>query len=91
MTSHEEWNEFLNNMVTVRSEERKKSNEYRYWGNRLKEIDDALCLELTKDQKIFVDEIMFEIGVASDREKGILYEQGIKDCVFIFKKLGVLL
>ena len=90
MTNNDEWNEFLNNMITVGLEEYKKSKEYRYLDNRLKEIDDSLCNELMEDQKIFVDEIMFEIGTASDREKEILYKQGMKDCVFIFKKLGLL-
>jgi len=90
MTNHDEWNEFLNNMTTVGLEEYKKSKEYEYLDDKLKEMDNLLCNELTEDQKICVDEVMFEIGVASDREKEILYKQGIKDCIFILKELKVL-
>ncbi|MCL2884781.1 MAG: hypothetical protein FWF49_04785 [Oscillospiraceae bacterium] len=90
MTTHEEWNKFLNSMISLKLEKYQKSKEYEYWNNRLKEIDDCLCNELMEDQKCFVDEILFEIGVASDHEKEMLYEQGMKDCVFILKILGVL-
>ena len=46
MTHHEEWSEFISNMINVRLEEYKKSKEYEYLNNRLTEIDTLLSNEL---------------------------------------------
>ena len=37
-----------------------------------------------------VDEVLFELGVAAEREAELLYRQGLKDCVWLLKNLGVL-
>ena len=50
----------------------------------------ALTTNLTIDEKIMVDEVLFELGMAKDHESQRLYEQGMKDCVMILRKLRVI-
>lgn len=53
-------------------------------------IDEMPITNLTADEKDMVDGVLFELGVAAEHETGILYRQGLKDCVWILKSLGVL-
>lgn len=46
--------------------------------------------ELTADQRTFIEEILYEIISFHDREADLLYQQGIKDSVWMLKTLGVL-
>ena len=49
-----------------------------------------LTTNLTKEEKVMVEEVLFELGVAADHESESLYQQGLKDCVWLLKNLGVL-
>ena len=90
MTNKEEWNEFLDHLITNAIEEHKKSKEYEYRRERQNQIDEFLTTNLTSDQKGFVDEILFELGAVAERESEVVYRQGLKECVWLLKTLGVL-
>jgi len=90
MTRHEELNEFLTNLLSNAISAHKDTKEYEYQKQRREQIEDLLLNELTQDQKHFVDEVLFELGVASERETEIVYRQGMKDSVWLLKNLGVL-
>ena len=49
-----------------------------------------LTTNLTKDEKDMVEEVLFEFGLAAEHETELLYQQGLKDCVWLLKNLGVL-
>jgi hypothetical protein len=90
MEKYEEWNEFLNNLHSKASKTYKETTEYEYVKKRQDEMERAIRDNLMTDQKELVEECVFEIGIMNDRESEILYRQGMEDCVWILKKLGVL-
>ena len=90
MTNQAEWNEFLDNLLSNAIAGHKSSKEYEYLKQRQEQIDESLATNLTADQKIFVEEILFELGLATARETEIVYQQGLKDCVWLLRNLGVL-
>jgi len=90
MTNNEEWNEFLNNMLSNAIGKYKETTEYEYIKKQQEEIDMLFRDNLTVDQKELVEECLFDIGLIADRETDVAYQQGLKDCVWILKNLGVL-
>ena len=90
MSKNEEWNEFLNNLLSNALEAYKKTTEYEYIKKQQAEIDMIFRDNLTVDQKELAEECILKIGLVADRESEIVYRQGMKDCVWLLKSLGVL-
>ena len=90
MTNQEGWLEFLNNMLTNFIQAKKETQEGELLSQRKKHINDMLDSVLMEDQKVFVDNVMFELGLAADRELEDVYQQGMRDTVWILKNLGVI-
>ncbi len=90
MTNHEEWNEFLDNLLSNAVGKYQESTEYEYIKKQQEDIDMLFRDNLTVDQKELVEECMFEIGLIAERETEVVYKQGLKDCVWLLKLLGVL-
>ena len=89
MYKTEVWNKFIGSLIEANFKEHQKTKEYEYLKNREEHIDEMLTTNLTTDEKVMVDEVLSELGMARDHESKKLYEQGIKDCVMILKELGV--
>ncbi|MDR1630494.1 MAG: hypothetical protein LBS36_09845 [Oscillospiraceae bacterium] len=89
MNNQQEWNEFLNNLLSNAIAEYKTSEEYKHIKQRLEHIDEMLTTNLTADEKAFVEEILFELGLMAERETEIAYRQGVKDGVWLLKNLGL--
>ncbi|MCL2883934.1 MAG: hypothetical protein FWF49_00420 [Oscillospiraceae bacterium] len=90
MTNQQGWHEFLDNLLENAIAKHKNSKEYEYCRQRQKQIDEMLETNLTADEKAFVEEILFELGLAAERETEIVYHQGLRDGVWLLKGLGVL-
>ena len=90
MSKNEEWNEFLSNLLSCSVKNLQATKEYEYRRGRQEHIDEMLTTNLTKDEKDMVDEVLFEFGLAAEHENELLYQQGLKDCVWLLKNLGVL-
>lgn len=90
MTRNEEWNEFLGNLLSCALKNLQATKEYQYLEKRQEEIDEMLTTNLTKNEKVKVDEVLYELGLAEEHETELLYRQGIKDCVWLLKNLGLL-
>ena len=90
MSKNEEWNEFLNNLWSCALKKLQTTKEYDYLKQRREQIDEMLTTNLTRDQKDMVEEVLFVFGLAAEHETEILYQQGLKDCVWLLKNLGVL-
>ena len=90
MTNQEEWNEFLDNLLSNAIKLHRESKEYEYQKRWQTQIDEFLSGDLTADQKLFVDEILIELNLFARRESEIVYHQGIKDCVWLLKILGII-
>lgn len=90
MTKNKEWNEFLHNLLSCSVKKLQDTKEYEYRKARREQLEEMLDTNLTMDQKDMVDEVLFEFGLAAEQEAGLLYRQGLKDCVWLLKNLGVL-
>ena len=90
MSKNEEWNEFLTKMLACALKNLQATQEYECREQRRKQIDEMLTTNLTYDEKDLVDEVLFELGSAAKHETELLYQQGLKDCVWLLKSLGVL-
>ena len=86
----EVWNEFIGNLIQANFKEHQKTKEYQYIKNREDHIDEMLTTNLTEDEKVMVDEVLFELGTAKEHEANGMYAQGMKDCVMVLKELGVI-
>ena len=89
MNKKQEWNEFLNNLLSNAIAEYKDSEEYKHIKQRKEHIDEMLTTNLTQGEKEFVEEILFELGLMAERETEVAYNQGIKDGVWLLKNLGL--
>ena len=90
MTNNDEWNEFLDNLLSNAVKNYKASKEYEYKRQRETQMDEFLSANLTVKDKTFVEDIFFELGLAAERESEVIYNQGIKDCIWILKNLGLI-
>lgn len=90
MSNDEEWNEFLNSLLSNAREEYKKTKEYEYLEKQNDQIELLFRDNLTVEQKDMVEECFFDIGLAMECETELFYKQGMKDCVWLLKNLGVL-
>ena len=90
MTGSKEWNEFLDSLLTRARDERKDTAEYEYRAQRRELLEERLSSSLNTDQQDMVEDILFELGLSADRESELLYRQGLRDCVWLLKALGVL-
>ena len=89
MTNQEEWNEFLGNLFSNAIGGYKKSEEYEYRRQHQNQIDDFFG-DLSAGQKELMEEILYELGLSAEYEAEAVYRRGLKDCVWLLKKLGVL-
>ena len=69
MTKNDEWNEFLNNLCLNALSKNEKSKEYEYLKERQAQIDEMLTTNLTADEKVFIEEILSELGDWLPNEK----------------------
>lgn len=90
MTNHEEWNEFLENLRFNAIGKYKETPEFEYIKKQQDEIDMIFRDNLTADQKEMVEECLFDLLLIADRESEVVYRQGLRDCVWLLKSLGVL-
>lgn len=90
MSKNEEWSVFLSNLLSHAVLDHKATKENQYLKQSQEQVEEMLTTNLNKDQKVMVDEIIFENGVSAERESEIIYQQGFRDCVWILKNLGVL-
>ena len=90
MTRHEEWNEFIMRLRLRHLEELKQTREYEYRKRWEEELDALLADNLTEEDKDLADSVIWELGLAAEHEGADLYVQGIRDCVWMLKTIGVL-
>ena len=90
MNRTEEWNEFLSNQALDAVKKNKTDMEKDYKEQRQAHIDEILDTNLTTDQRLMVEEIIMELWLCAEREMEISYKQGLKDCTWMLKRLGVI-
>ena len=90
MTNQEDYDKLLHNLHDNAVARYQKTQEYRHQRRRREEIDQLLAADLTSDQKALVDEVLFELNLNAERESEVVYRQGLRDCIWLLKYLGVL-
>lgn len=90
MTRPEEWDEFLLRLRLRHWEEFKKTREYEDRKQREEELERLLADNLSEAEKGMVDDVLWEQGMMAEREGADLYVQGMRDCVWMLKTIGVL-
>ena len=90
MSNPEEWREFLRNLCSNAIAAHRNSNEYQYLRQQQEHIDEMLTTNLSADDRAFVEEVLFELGVIAERETEVVYQQGLRDCIWLLKNLGFL-
>ncbi len=88
MNFSKEWDAFTQTLVARAVGNYRSSEEYTYYRHRAKDIDELLTNSLCEDEKELVDEILFELDAAADRETEVIYRQGLRDGITILKILG---
>lgn len=91
MTNHKEWNEFLDNLRSNTIGRYKETPEYAYIKKQQEEIDMIFRDNLTVNQKETLEECLLDLCLIADRESEVVYRQGLRDCVWLLKNLGVLM
>lgn len=89
MNFSEEWEAFTQTMVARAVGNYRTSEEYNYYRHRVKDMDELLTNSLCEDEKELVDEILFELDAAANRETEVGYRPELRDGVTILKHLGV--
>lgn len=90
MNRCEEWNLFIEQLQKNALKEYHSTPEYELRKIRQEHLDDILSNELTESQRTFIEEILYELISFHDREADLMYQQGLKDGVWMLKTLGVL-
>ena len=90
MTRQKEWNEFLENLFNNAINECQDTEEYRLSKEKQKLLSDRLFEEYPQEKNPLVYEHAFEIVLIEEHKNEFIYRQGLKDCVFLLKQLGVL-
>lgn len=89
MNRTEEWEFFVHQLQERALKEHHATREYELHKTRQAHLDDMMSNELTTDQRVCIEEILYEIISFHDHEADLLYQQGMKDCVWVLKNLGV--
>lgn len=90
MTKNEEWNEFQGTLLNHALNEHKKTKEYEHLTQRREHILEMIDSDIAPSVKPAMEEMLYELALYAERETELGYKQGMKDCIFILKNLGVL-
>lgn len=84
------WEEFISEYCENQRSAYMKTEAGRH--RRATDLANYELLEnnLTHDQRVMVDDIMFDRCVALEKEGERLYQQGLKDGIWLVQKLGML-
>lgn len=90
MDRQKKWNEFLEELQECALKNREETVEYQFYLHRMEDMYQMMVDHLTGDQKQMMEEVLFEVGLQGEREGRWLYRQGMEDCVWLLRHMGVL-
>ncbi len=82
------WDNIVEELIQAALEKQKQTLVYTYRKQREQQIDEMLTTNLTKSEKVLVEEVLFELGIMQEQESAFLYRQGLQDGVWLLKQLG---
>lgn len=90
MTRQNDWDEILDKLFFKALDGRKSTREYGYIQRHREEIGEIFASNLKPEQQCFVEEIIDGLDDIQQREAQLAYRQGMTDCVWLLKALGML-
>lgn len=90
MSTKEEFDIFVEELLTRAVEEFKQTEQYELLNEKLNLMECECETMLTKSEQAFVNEC-FELLLSIDgQQEQYVYRSGLRDCIMILKNLGVL-
>lgn len=83
------WNEILHTMINSAQQDQKATPEYQYRCLRQEHMKQILQNCLLKEDWEFLEEVLAELDTAAAQDSAAAYRQGMRDCVWMLKNLGV--
>lgn len=90
MNRNEEFEYFVDQLLDNVARSYKNSEQCILIQETLEKMDQELEKKLSQEDWELATEYFEYLLLADNKEEGYVYRQGIADCVFILKKLGVL-
>ena len=90
MNSNNEWNEFLESLINDALKEYQNTREFEFLKEKQEQINARLLEAYPEKTNPLIYELAFETGLDEERKNEFVYRQGMKDCIFLLKELGVL-
>jgi len=90
MTNYEEYDLFLDELLSRAVMKFKSTEEYRLLSEKLERMDRDCETMLTKDQQDFAVECFELILSVEGQQDQYVNRKGLRDCVCLLKSLGVL-
>ncbi len=84
------WNEIIALSLEEERQQYAKTEAGQYRRKLDLQMHEMLETNLTHDQKNMVDEVMFARCVALEKDGERFYQKGMKDAIWLLKKLGVI-
>lgn len=89
MKNQEELNQFLEELFSGALKAFEKTNDFQYLKEKKEQFNIRLE-EQGESTRKFLEEYAFETGLDDERKTEFVYRQGIKDGIWLLKRLGVL-
>lgn len=90
MTNKQEWNDFLENLFTNAVTQYEGTKECEYLKEKQQQLNARIDEKQLDGSREFLENCIFEMGLDDERKSEFVYRQGMKDCVWLLKNLGVL-
>ena len=88
MSNPEQWTEFLSTLCSNAIVGFRNSKEYEYLKQQREHINELLTAKLSEADQAFAEDVLFDLGVIAEHETEVVYQQGIKDGIWLLKNLG---
>jgi hypothetical protein len=90
MSNHEEWSEFLGHLFNNALKDYRTTKEHEFLEEKREQLDAQVFEAYPEDKNPLLYSFAFETGPGAERKTEYIYRQGLKDCVFLLKELGIL-
>ena len=90
MNNQKELDSFLENLFNNALEKYHDSKEHGFSKEKREQLDERMFKAYPEKDYPLVYEFAFELGLDMERKNEYIYRQGLKDCVFLLKELGIL-
>ena len=90
MTRYETWDEYLDSRIDIVNAEFYNSSEYACQQEKRDLMDEWIESLYPEEKQKFFENCAFEHMLDADRKLTYFYRSGMRDCIGILKKLGVL-